>query len=174
MCRPVACTVHWVSLSVSWTGDTQEDWERETCCWRKGGVGIYTVIRFVWVSAKLCTCIIVSVNGTLYEDKMPRFKGECAHFSFKNILIYTYDDASAKFSTNSHETDNSVAESYDRKKVAFNTLPFTQQHVRECHCCVFVIPATVSSMFFADVLSFIVCFQACGDWQIVLDPRVKG
>ncbi len=32
------------------------------------------------------------------------------------------DDASAKFSTNSHETDNSVAESYDRKKVAFNTL----------------------------------------------------
>ncbi len=35
------------------------------------------------------------VNGTLVEDKMRRFKGECAQ-----IL--------AKFSTNSHETDNSV------------------------------------------------------------------
>ncbi len=44
----------------------------------------------------------MSVNGTLVEDKMRRFKGECAHFSFN-------DGASAKFSTNSHETDNSVS-----------------------------------------------------------------
>ncbi len=50
----------------------------------------------------------MNVNGTLVEDKMPRFKGECAYFSFKKCSIYTHDDARAKFSTNSHETDNSV------------------------------------------------------------------
>ncbi len=50
----------------------------------------------------------MSVNGTLVEDKMGRFKGECAHFSFNKCLIYTHDGASAKFSTNSHETDNSA------------------------------------------------------------------
>jgi hypothetical protein len=51
---------------------------------------------------------VVSVNGILAEDKMHRFKGECAHFSFNNCPIYTHDSASAKFSTNSCETDNSV------------------------------------------------------------------
>ncbi len=50
----------------------------------------------------------MSVNGTLVEDKMRRFKGECEHFSFNNRPIYTYDGASAKFSTNSHDTVNSV------------------------------------------------------------------
>jgi hypothetical protein len=50
----------------------------------------------------------VSVNGTLVEDKMRRLKGECAHFSFSKCHIYTHDGASAKFSTNSHEMDNSV------------------------------------------------------------------
>ncbi len=44
---------------------------------------IYTVIRFVWVSAKFGTCTVMSVNGALVEDKMRRFKGECAHFSFQ-------------------------------------------------------------------------------------------
>ncbi len=39
---------------------------------------------------------------------MRRFEGECEHFSFNTCLIYTHDGASAKFSTNSHETDNSV------------------------------------------------------------------
>jgi hypothetical protein len=50
----------------------------------------------------------MSVNGTLAEDKMRRFKGECAHFSFNKCPIYTHDGASDKFSTNSHETDKSV------------------------------------------------------------------
>jgi hypothetical protein len=50
----------------------------------------------------------VSVYGTLVEDKMRRFKGECAHFSFSKCYIYTHDVASANFSTNSHETDNSA------------------------------------------------------------------
>ncbi len=68
----------------------------------------FTVIRFTWVRAKFGTCTVVSVNGTLVEDKMRRFKGECAHFCFNNCFIYTHDGASAKFSTNSHETDNSV------------------------------------------------------------------
>ncbi len=50
----------------------------------------------------------MSVNGALIEDKMRRFKGKCAHFSFKKCPIYTHDGASAKFSTNSHEMDHSV------------------------------------------------------------------
>ncbi len=68
----------------------------------------YTVIRFVWFSAKFGTCTVVSVNGTLAEDKMRRLKSECEHFSFNKCPIYTHDGASPKFSTNSHETDNSV------------------------------------------------------------------
>ncbi len=51
----------------------------------------------------------MSVNGTLVEDKTRRFKGECEHFSFNKCPIYTHDGASAKFSTNSQEMDNSVA-----------------------------------------------------------------
>jgi hypothetical protein len=50
----------------------------------------------------------VSVYGTLVEEKMRRFKGECAHFSFSKCHIYTHDGASANFSTNSQETDKSV------------------------------------------------------------------
>jgi hypothetical protein len=50
----------------------------------------------------------VCTNGTLVEDQMRRFKGECAHFSFNNCSVYTHVGASAKFSINSHETDNSV------------------------------------------------------------------
>ncbi len=49
----------------------------------------------------------MSVKGTLIEDKMRRFKGEGAYFSFNKCPIYTHDSASAKFSANSHETDNS-------------------------------------------------------------------
>jgi hypothetical protein len=66
------------------------------------------MIHFVWVSAKFGTCTVGSVNGTLVEDKMRRFKSECEHFSFNKCPIYTHDGASAKFNTNSHETDNSV------------------------------------------------------------------
>ncbi len=47
----------------------------------------------------------MSVNGKLVEDKIRRIK--CA-FYFNNCPIYTQDGASAKFSTNSHETDNIV------------------------------------------------------------------
>ncbi len=50
----------------------------------------------------------MSVNGSLVEDKMRRFKGECPHFSFNKYHIYTHDGASAKFSTNSHEMNNSA------------------------------------------------------------------
>ncbi len=68
----------------------------------------HTVIRSLWVSAKFGICTVESVNGTLIEDKMRRFKDECTHFIFKKCPIYTYDGASAKFITNSHETDNSA------------------------------------------------------------------
>jgi hypothetical protein len=50
----------------------------------------------------------VRVTGTLVEDKMRRFKGECEHFSFNKCPIYTHDGASAKFSPNSQEMDNSA------------------------------------------------------------------
>ncbi len=39
---------------------------------------------------------------------MRRFKGEYDHFCFNKHPNYTHDGASAKFSTNLHETDNSV------------------------------------------------------------------
>ncbi len=58
--------------------------------------------------AQLGTCTVVSVNRTLVKDKMRRFKGKCAHFSFNKGPIYTQDGASAKFSTNSLETDNTL------------------------------------------------------------------
>ncbi len=51
----------------------------------------------------------MSLYGTFVEDKNRGFNGECAHFSFNKCPIYTHDGASANFSTNSQETDNSVA-----------------------------------------------------------------
>ena len=62
----------------------------------------------MWVSDKFSTCTVESVNGTLVEDKMRRLKGERAHFIFNKGPIYTYDGASAKFNTKSHETDYSA------------------------------------------------------------------
>jgi hypothetical protein len=59
-----------------------------------------------------------SENGTLVEDKMRRFKGECAHFSFNKCSIYAHDGASAKLSTYSHESNNSVGgDSIQKAKV---------------------------------------------------------
>jgi hypothetical protein len=69
---------------------------------------LHTVIRLLCVSAKFNTCTVVRVNGTLVEDKMRRFKGECEHFRFNKCPIYTHDGAGAKFSTNSQEMDNSA------------------------------------------------------------------
>ncbi len=68
----------------------------------------YTVIRFVWVSAKFGTCTVVNVNGTLVEAKMWTFTLEFTHFIFNKCPIYTHDGASSKFSNNSQETDYSV------------------------------------------------------------------
>ncbi len=62
----------------------------------------------MWVSAKFGTGTVVSVIGTLVEEKMCRFKGKCPHFSFNKCPIYTHDGASAEFRTNSHEMDKSV------------------------------------------------------------------
>ncbi len=81
---------------------------------------LYTVIRFVWVSAKFGTCTVLRVNGTPVEDKLRRFMGECALFCFNNCFIYTHDGASGKFSTNSYETDNSVGR---KKKLSVMTRP---------------------------------------------------
>ncbi len=81
-------------------GPNSDDW--------RNSLVLHTVIRFLWVSANFSTCTVVRVNGTLVEDKMLRFKGECEHFRFNKCPIYTHDGASAKFSTNSQETDNSA------------------------------------------------------------------
>ncbi len=67
-----------------------------------------TVIYFVSTSSIYIWDAVVSENGTLEEYKKHRFKRECANFSFNKCPIYTHDDASAKFSTNSHERDNSA------------------------------------------------------------------
>jgi hypothetical protein len=45
--------------------------------------------------------------GHLPKIKCNYFKGECANFSFNECPIYSHGCASAKVSTNSHETDNS-------------------------------------------------------------------
>jgi hypothetical protein len=71
-------------------------------------LSLHTVIRFVWGSAKFGTCTVVSVNGTLVEDKMRGFKSEYAHFRSNKCPNYTQDGASAKFNTISQETDNSA------------------------------------------------------------------
>ncbi len=68
----------------------------------------FTVTRFVWDSAKIGTCTVVSVNVTLAEAKMCTFTLESTHFIFKKCPIYTHDGASDKFKTNSQETDDSV------------------------------------------------------------------
>jgi hypothetical protein len=58
-----------------------------------------TVIRFVSTSF-FGICTVVGLNGTLVEDEIRTFLGECEHFSFNKCPIKTHDDASAKFSTN--------------------------------------------------------------------------
>ncbi len=71
------------------------------------------------------------VNGTLVEDKMRRFKGECEHFSFNKCPIYTHDGASAKFSPNSQEMDNSVCNKSMREKFTSLSLQFNLFNQRE-------------------------------------------
>ncbi len=67
------------------------------------------------VIAEFGTCTVVSVNATHVEAKICTHTLESMHFIFKKCPIYTFDDASAKFSTNSHETDYSVAADWDFK-----------------------------------------------------------
>jgi hypothetical protein len=73
---------------------------------------LHAVTHVVSIRAQFGTCTVLSVNGTLVEDKMRTFKSECAQFRFNKCPIiytkYTPDGASAKFSTNSHETDNNL------------------------------------------------------------------
>ena len=104
VCSPVVR-----SLWELW-GKNKEDWLQSIthCKWRAGENPVYTVIRFLWVSAKFGTCTVLSVNGTFAEDNMRRFRGECAHFIFNKCPIYIHDGASTKFSTNSLKTDYSV------------------------------------------------------------------
>ncbi len=71
----------------------------------------------------------MSVSGTQVEDKMRRFKGECAHFSFNRCPVYTHDGASAKSSTNSQETDKVQGEMHDildfRLELYIRSIPHT-------------------------------------------------
>ncbi len=81
-----------------------------------GIIGAHTVIRFVWISAIFGTCTVVSVNKTLVEAKICTFTLDSTHFIFNKWPIYTYDGASAKFSTNSQDTDYSAGEGWFSKK----------------------------------------------------------
>jgi hypothetical protein len=102
------------------------------------------VIRFVWVSSKFGTCTVVSVNGWLVEDKIRRFKGEYAHFSFDKCPIYVaYDSASAKFRTISSETDNSAVRypwrKFQRCGAFISLLPIHRSNNEwslEVHCAI--------------------------------------
>jgi hypothetical protein len=50
--------------------------------------------------------------GPLLKLKRRTFALESTHFIFNKCPVYTHDGASAKFSTNSHETDYSVPREY--------------------------------------------------------------
>ncbi len=109
---------------------------------------LYTVIRFVWFSAKFGTGTVESVNGTLVAAKMCIFTLESTDFIFNQCPIYTHDGASAKFSTNSHETVYSVDVLHNTSQVRavlhntmhvrsvlhntlqVRTVPHTTMHVR--------------------------------------------
>ncbi len=61
----------------------------------------YPVIHVVSISAKFDTCPVGGLNGTLVEDKIRTFLGDCDDFSFiHKCPIWTHDSTSAKFSTN--------------------------------------------------------------------------
>ncbi len=60
---------------------------------------------------------------------MGTFKGECAQFIFNRCPIYTHDGASAKFSTNSQETDNSAGMTYIAEK--FYIMPSQDKQVQK-------------------------------------------
>ncbi len=47
---------------------------------------VYTVIRFVSISAKFGTCTVVSANGTLVEAKMCTFTLECTGMEACSLL----------------------------------------------------------------------------------------
>ncbi len=47
----------------------------------------HTVIRFVSTSAKFGIFTVVGLNGTLVEDEMRTFLGECEHFIFNKCPI---------------------------------------------------------------------------------------
>ncbi len=57
----------------------------------------------------------MSVTGTLVEAKLCILTFESTHFIFNKCPIYTHDGASAKFSTNSHETGEAFAEQFVRR-----------------------------------------------------------
>ncbi len=65
-------------------------------------VHLYTVIRFVSITAKFDICTVVGLNGTLdIKRKYANGTLECAYFSFSNCPIQAPDaSANAKFSTN--------------------------------------------------------------------------
>jgi hypothetical protein len=50
----------------------------------------------------------VSGNGAIVEAKMCTLTLESTHFIFNKCPIYSHDGPSAKFSTNSHDTDYSA------------------------------------------------------------------
>ncbi len=77
----------------------------------------HTVIRLLWVSAKFDTCTVVSVNGTPVEAKLCTFTLESTHFIFNLCPIYNHDGASAKFRTNSQETDYSACTEGRNRKI---------------------------------------------------------
>ncbi len=65
----------------------------------------------------------MSVNGTFVEAKLSTFTLESTDFIFNKCPIYTHDGASAKFSTNSQETDYNSCTVYLTLKDYCNAIP---------------------------------------------------
>ncbi len=69
----------------------------------------------------------MGVNETLDEAKMCKFTLESTHIIVNKCPIYTHDGASAKFSTNSHETDYSAVNAGVNITIIYNYQKYIQE-----------------------------------------------
>ncbi len=69
----------------------------------------------------------MGVNETVVDAKMCKFTLESTHIIVTMRPIYTHDGASAKFSTNSHETDYSAVNAGVDITIIYNYLNTPRQ-----------------------------------------------
>ncbi len=111
------------SVSAGWlTGSKSYRNKGETCTVHCTVLYVtaYTVIRFVWVSAKFGTCNVVSVNGTLVEDKIRRFKGN----------MHILDSTGVQFTLTTVQVPNLTPS--HKKRITVYRPKLTKKYTRRC------------------------------------------